>query len=161
MPRACTVYTHPERETIEKALIEGEPSRALSARYGTVGRMALQRHKAEHLPEKMAKAQEAVEVAQADDLLDQMRGLQARTLAILEAAEETHQYRTALAAIREARSNLELLAKLLGELDERPVMNVLVSAEWVMVRTAMMEALGPYTQARVAVAEHLSELEGH
>jgi hypothetical protein len=75
------------------------------------------------------------------------------------AAETTRQHRTALSAIREARSNLELLAKLLGEPDERPVTNVLVSAEWVSVRTAMMEALDPYPQARVAVAERLSELE--
>ena len=99
------------------------------------------------------------EVAQADDLLRQMQDLQQRTLAILEGAEETKQHRTALSAIREARSNLELLAKLLGELDERPVTNVLVSAEWVSVRTAMMEALGPYPQARMAVAERLLELE--
>jgi hypothetical protein len=104
-------------------------------------------------------AQTAEEIAQADVLLDQMQDLQARTLAILEAAEATKQHRTALSAIREARSNLELLAKLLGELDERPVTNILVSAEWISVRTAMMEVLGPYQQARVAVAERLSELE--
>jgi hypothetical protein len=112
-----------------------------------------------HLPAKLVMAQAAEEVAQADDLLDQVRDLQARTLAILEAAETTRQHRTALSAIREARSNLELLVKLLGELAERPVTNVLVSAEWVSVRTAMMEAPGPYPQARVAVAERLSELE--
>jgi hypothetical protein len=104
-------------------------------------------------------AEKAAEVAQADDLLGQVRDLQARTLAILEAAEETRQHRTALSAIREARSNLELLAKLLGKLDERPVTNVLVSAEWVSVRTAMMEALGPYPQAQMAEAERLLELE--
>jgi hypothetical protein len=36
---------------------------------------------------------------------------------------------------------------------------VLLSAEWVTVRTAMMEALGRYPEARVAVAERLAELE--
>ena len=102
-----------------------------------------------------------MEEAEADDLLAEVRDLKARTLAILKATEQTHEHRTALAAIREARSNLELLARLLGELDERPVTNVLVSAEWVTVRTAMMETLGRYPQARVAVAERLSELEGH
>ncbi len=55
---------------------------------------------------------------------------------------------------------IELLAKLLGELDERPVTNILVSAQWAMVRTAMMEVLGTYSQARVAVAERLAQLEG-
>jgi hypothetical protein len=38
-------------------------------------------------------AEKAEEVAQADDLLDQLKDLQRRTLAILEAAETTHQHR--------------------------------------------------------------------
>jgi uncharacterized protein YjgD (DUF1641 family) len=105
-------------------------------------------------------AQAAEEVAQADTLLEQVGDLQERALDILDKAEEAGELRTALGAIREARGNLELLAKLLGELDERPVTNILVSAEWVSVRTAMMEALDPYPQARVAVAGRLSELEG-
>ncbi len=151
---------HPKREGIDRALVGGASNRSVASLYD-VSEAAVRRHKANHLPARLVMAQAAEEVAQADDLLGQMQDLQQRTLAILEAAEETRQHRTALGAIREARSNLELLAKLLGELDERPVTNVLISAEWVMVRTAMMEALGAYPQARVAVAEHLSELEGH
>jgi hypothetical protein len=42
--------------------------------------------------------------------------LQNRALSILDRADESGDLRTALSAIREARSNLELLAKLLGEL---------------------------------------------
>ncbi len=160
MPRECTVCVHPKREAIDEALVGGASNRSLASLYD-VSEAAVRRHKGKHLPAKLVMAQAAEEVAQADTLLDQVRDLQSRTLAILEAAEETKQHRTALGAIREARSNLELLAKLLGELDEQPQVNVLVSAEWVMVRTAMMEALDPYPQARVAVAERLSELEGH
>jgi hypothetical protein len=158
MPRSCTVCEHPDREAIDEALVGGASNRSLASLYD-VSEAAVRRHKANHLPAKLVMAQAAEEVAQADDLLDQMQDLQARTLAILEAAESTNQHRTALSAIREARSNLELLAKLLGELDERPVTNILFSAEWVSVRTAMMEALGSYPQARLAVAERLSELE--
>jgi hypothetical protein len=88
-----------------------------------------------------------------------VRHLQAHALDILERAEKAGDLRTALAAISQARGNLELLGKLAGELDEQPVTNVLVSAEWVMVRTAMMEALGRYPEARVAVAKRLAELE--
>jgi hypothetical protein len=118
----------------------------------------VRRHKGKHLPAKLVMAQAAEEVAEADTLLGQVKGLQARAYAVLDKAEEAGELRTALSAIREARGNLELLAKLLGDLDERPVTNVLVSAEWVTVRTAMMEALSPYPQARLAVAERLSEL---
>jgi hypothetical protein len=111
----------------------------------------VRRHKANHLPAKLVMAEKAAEVAQADDLLEQVRDLQVRTLAILEAAEHTQQHRTALSAIREARSNLELLAKLLGELDERPQVNILISAEWLELRAVIVAALEPHTEAREAV----------
>jgi hypothetical protein len=96
-------------------------------------------------------AQAAEEVAQADELLGQIQNLQRRTLAILEAAEETRQHRTALSAIREAHSNLELLAKLLGELDDRPQVNVLVSPEWLELRAVIVTALEPHPEALRAV----------
>jgi len=112
---------------------------------------AVSRHKANHLPTKLVLAEKAAEVAEAGDLLGQVQDLQARTLAILEAAEASREHRTALGAIREARSNLELLAKLLGELDERPVVNVLVSPQWLELRTLIIAALERHPQARESV----------
>jgi hypothetical protein len=102
-------------------------------------------------------AQAAGEVAQADSLLEQVRGLQSRAYGILDKAEGTGELRTALGAIREARGNLELLAKLLGELDERPTVNITVSPEWLELRTVIVGALEPYSDARGAV---LRALEG-
>jgi hypothetical protein len=160
MPRICTICEHPGREAMNEALVGDASNLSVSSLFG-VSEAAVRRHKANHLPAKLVMAQAAEEVAQADTLLEQVRNLQRRALEILDKAEEAGELRTALGAIREARGNLELLAKLLGELDERPVTNILVSAEWVSVRTAMMEALDPYPHARVAVAERLSELEGH
>jgi hypothetical protein len=58
------------------------------------------------------KAREAEEAARADDLLEQVRHLQAHALHILERAEKAGDLRTALAAISQARGNLELLGKL-------------------------------------------------
>lgn len=160
MPRVCTICEHPEREAIDRALVAGDANTRLSSVFA-VSEQALRRHKAAHLPARLVLAEKAAEVADADNLLGQVGDLQRRTMAVLEAAEASHEHRTALAAIREARGNLELLAKLIGQLDERPVTNVLVSAEWVTVRTAMMEALDPHPQARLAVAERLSALEEH
>jgi hypothetical protein len=159
MPRSCTVCTHPERAEIDEGLVAGVSAAEIAGRYRTIGERAIRRHRSNHLPAKLAKAREAEEVAQADDLLEQVRDLRVRALDILDKAEEAGELRIALSAIREARGNLELLAKLLGELDERPVTNVLVSAEWVTVRKAMMETLDRYPEARVAVAERLAELE--
>ncbi len=150
MPRSCTICEHPDRETIDEALVGGASNRSVASLYD-VSEAAVRRHKANHLPAKLVMAQAAEEVAQADTLLDQIQDLQSRTLAILEAAESTNQHRTALSAIREARSNLELLAKLLGELDERPVVNLSVSPEWLELRAVIVGALEPHPQALRAV----------
>ena len=156
MPGKCTVCTHEARAEIERALVAGEAFRNIAERFGTSA-AALHRHKADHLPVKLVKAREAEEVAQADDLLEQVRGLQGRALAILDKAEEAGELRTALSAIREARANLELLAKLLGELDERQQVNVLISPEWLELRAVIVGALEPHPAARGAV---LRALEG-
>jgi hypothetical protein len=159
MPRACTICAHEDRYTIDRALVGGEEAlRTISDRF-SVSKTALIRHKDAHLPAALIKARKAEEVVRADELLSQVRDLQGRTLSILAASEEAGELRTALAAIREARGNLELLAKLLGELDEHPRVNILVTGEWLTIRTAILVALVPYPEARSAVAEALLGLE--
>jgi transposase-like protein len=154
MPRRCSVCDHPERQKVDEALVSGAPYRSIAKRFA-LSESAVYRHKAEHLPARLAKAREAVEVAQADDLLTQVRDLQDRALAILDRAESAGELRTALGAIREARGSLELLAKLLGDLDERPQVNVLIAQE---AQTTIIAALAPYPDARQAVADALGEL---
>jgi hypothetical protein len=57
------------------------------------------------------------------------------------------------------QSSLELLAKLAGQLDERPQLNVILAPEWQRVRRALLEALFPFPEARTAVAARLATLE--
>jgi hypothetical protein len=159
LPRRCTVCDHPERRSIDEALVSGAPYRGIAKRFG-LSESAAFRHKSEHLPAHLLKAREVEEAGQADDLLDQVRSLQAHALDILERAEKAGDLRTALSAISQARGNLQLLANLTGELDERPVVNVLVSAEWAAIRASIVEALGPYSsEVRSAVSTALLELE--
>jgi len=150
MPRRCTVCDHPERHGIDEALVTGAPYRSVAKRFG-LSESAVYRHKTEHLPAHLLKAREIEEAARADDLLDQVRYLQTHALNILERAEKAGDLRTALAAISQARGNLELLGKLAGELDERPVINLNVSPEWLELRAVIVGALEPYSEARGAV----------
>jgi transposase-like protein len=154
MPRRCTVCDHPESHSIDEALVSGESYRSVAKRFG-LSESAVYRHKAEHLPAHLLKAKEIEEVAQADDLLEQVRSLQAHALDILERAEKTGDLRTALAAISQARGNLELLGKLAGELDERPVVNLNVSSEWLELRAVIVGALEPHPAAHTAVLRAL------
>jgi hypothetical protein len=156
MPRRCTVCDHPERHGIDEALVSGAPYRSVAKRF-ELSASAMYRHKTEHLPAHLLKAREVEEAANADDLLDQVRNLQTHALDILERAEKAGDLRTALAAISQARGNLELLGKLAGELDERPVTNVLISPEWLELRAVIVGALETHPGAREAV---LSALEG-
>jgi transposase-like protein len=156
MPRRCTVCDHPQRHGIDKALVTGAPYRSVAKRFG-LSDSAVYRHKTEHLPTHLLKAREAEEVAQADDLLEQVRNLQTHALDILNRAEKAGDLRTALAAISQARGNLELLGKLAGELDERPVVNLNISPEWLELRAMIIGALEPHPAAHTAV---LRALEG-
>jgi transposase-like protein len=156
MPRRCTVCDHPERQLIDEVLVTGAPYRSVAKRFG-LSESAIYRHKTDHLPAHLLKAREVEEVAQADDLLEQVRNLQIHALHILERAEKSGDLRTALAAISQARGNLELLGKLAGELDERTVVNLNVSAEWLELRTLIVGALEPHPAAHSAV---LRALEG-
>jgi hypothetical protein len=155
MPRRCTVCDHPERHSIDEALVTGAPYRSVAKRFD-LSESAVYRHKTEHLPAHLLKAREVEELARADGLLEQVMQLQGHALDILERAEKTRDLRTALAAISQARGNLELLGKLAGELDERPVVNLNVSAEWLELRAVIVGALEPHPAAHRAV---LSALE--
>lgn len=156
--RTCTVCAHAERETIDREIVAGGRNRAIARRYG-LEKDAVRRHRDGHLPETLARAQDAAEIAHADGLLDEVRDLQERTLAILSKAEASGDPDTALKAIREARRNVELLARLLGELDETPQVNVLLAPEWIEVRAVMLAALAPFPDARAAVGGALQRIE--
>src|SRR5918993_1258735 len=156
MPRRCTVCDHPEIHRIDENLVTVFPYRSIAKRF-KLSEGGVYRHKTEHLPAHLLKAKEVEEIAQADDLLEQVRQLQAHALDILERAEKAGDLRTALVAISQARENLELLGKLAGQLDERPVVNLNVSPEWLELRAVIVGALEPHPAAHSAV---LRALEG-
>ena len=147
---------HPQRHGIDETLVTGAPYRTVAKRFAR-SESAVYRHKTDHLPAHLLKAKEVEEATRADDLLEQVRHLQTHALDILERAEKAGDLRAALAAISQARGNLELLGKLAGELDERPVVNLHISPEWLELRAVIVGALEPYSQARGAV---LRAIEG-
>jgi len=158
MPRVCTICSHADRAALDTALVSGEPFRHIAARFAT-STTALQRHKAEHIPPHVATAKAVADVAQADDLLSQVRDLHRLAMHLLAKASAAGDLRTALAGVREARACIETLLEVEGEIDRRPQVNILIAPEWVTVRSALMVALAPYPDARTAVAGRLVALE--
>jgi hypothetical protein len=158
MPEAvCLTCTHPQRDEIDRALAAGEPSLSvLSARYGP-SKAALHRHKQRHLPNALV---EVVAPGDPESALARVEALMDRVERTLSKAERSGKPSQSVAAARELRLCIELLARLSGELRPDPAVqvNLIASPEWISLRGSIMGALGLYPDARLAVAEAL-ELE--
>jgi hypothetical protein len=137
---------------MEDAFIAGQAKRRIASQHGVTER-AVRYHMREHLPTLLALARDAERAARADTLLDRLEVLQSQTLAILDAPEDQ---RTALAAIAQARRNLELIGEVTKELD-RGTINLALNPEWLEIRGVIIAALKPHPTARDSV---LRALEG-
>ena len=158
MPRRCTVCTHDHSDEINQALVAREPLRDI-ARRCRVSKDALARHKENHLPVHLARAKDAKEVAHADNLLDQVNKLRDSAWSILDEAKGAGDLKTALSANREARGCIELLGKLMGEIQGGQAVNILVTTEWTQIRGSIFFALADYPEARIAVGRALKEID--
>ena len=92
------------------------------------------------------------------DLLERIEG-SGRSVLFAE-ARHADPRELALKAVAQLRPLVELLAKLVGELDDRPQVNLRIAPEWIAARAALLEALAPYPEARAAAAERLAALGG-
>jgi hypothetical protein len=83
-------------------------------------------------------------------------------LGVLEKAKEAEDLHTVLNAIKVTQGTIELLAKLAGQLRDAPTINLVLSAEWLTVQAAVLTALEPHPDARLAVAGALGNIHvGH
>ena len=140
MGRRCSVCGHPDREAIDRAIVGGEPCRAVAAR-SSLSPDAVERHAQHHLPAAIVKAQEAVEVAHGVALADQVNrqrekaeDLYAEARAVLRRAKRRREPELALAAVRSAcialrelRQQVELLANL-GKAEDTAALEAKIAA---------------------------------
>ena len=166
MPRHCSICRHEAREAIDQALVGTASIRDIAALY-RVSQDALSRHKADHLPLTVAKAEATRQVEQARgvvehglDVVAQLRAINSVTLHVLKEARERHDGELALKAVDRVQRQIELQAKLLGDLDERPQVNILIAPEWSRIHAVLLSALAPYPAARAAAAAALIEVDG-
>lgn len=156
---ACSVCTHPRREEFDRALMMETMSSAAVAREIGCHRSSVSRHVRNHLlPTIKDKARADSELGDID-IFGELKALYRRMKEHLARAERADNWQAIRAFHAEARHDLDFLARLLGELDDRPQINVLLSPQWVEVRTVLLTALAPFPDARVAAAGALLEVE--
>jgi hypothetical protein len=79
-----------------------------------------------------------------------------RTERIFVKADEAGDLRTALQAIKESRGNLELMGKLLGELQDGVTINLYTHPVWIELRAVILTTLESYPEAKEALIGALS-----
>ena len=117
MPQTCTICRHERREEIDRALVDGESFRNIAKRTGT-STTALHRHKTQHIPKSLALAKETAEEVQAGTLFDRLQYVGRVTQEILREARGAKNHIIALQAIGRIERQLELEARLFGEMDD-------------------------------------------
>jgi hypothetical protein len=150
--------------------------RGIARRFGLPNHTYVSRHRDRHLPPELVAVKRANGRAESDALeavrrsreleglataADQVEALIGRARLVLDRAEDGEKATLVLAATRELRMLVELLAKLRGELDERPLtaVNLITNPDWLAVRAAVIDALQPYPEAGAAVASRLLLME--
>lgn len=141
--RLCAICSHPDRDAIEQAVVNGKSHRAISRDFGLGPASAspwqkVARHVKQCMGESFRAAREAVQVASGEALVERMRHLDAVVDEVIARARKGEEVRdengpmldaegrpivkhrdpVLLAAVREARRNTELRARLAGALEE-------------------------------------------
>jgi hypothetical protein len=164
MARISSISQHPQRVAIEAAMVSGEPFRAIARRFG-VERGALARYR-KHLAPTIARAvevREARTIVEVATQIERAEYLVAHALHTLKTAHAAGQHKLALQANDTMREAIAFLSKLagLGAPDHQTNVQVNINQDqgWLRIRSTIVEALAPFPEARIAVAEALARLD--
>jgi DNA-binding Lrp family transcriptional regulator len=105
--KACMVCEHPERASIEDARLRNVPCNKIAQQY-SLSPSAVWRH-SQHLGR-------SVVVTAGTPLIDRVEALMTRLESISAKAQTAKEWHAAVAAMKEVRCSLELVAKLTGQL---------------------------------------------
>jgi hypothetical protein len=109
----CSVCTHERRADIDTAVIAGIPVRDIAKTYALT-KSAVHRHRA-HVSTSIVRAAARAEIKYENTLLDDAHDLRARTLRLLDVAEETKDTRLQAVLFGQVRENIAMLSKLTVE----------------------------------------------
>lgn len=172
MARSCTVCEHPERARIELGLARKASMRAMGRSF-SLSKDALYRHRKEHMPAQLQAALlatgrpstidlEALRKSESEGALQHLVAQRARLYVLADAAEDVGDIRAAAAVHARLHANFELTCKLVGEISAHAhhvTNNILVMPAYHEMRTALVQALRAFPQARQAVATVLHRIE--
>jgi hypothetical protein len=171
MPTRSQVVDHPDSARIQYDLARGVPVRALSRKY-KINIFALYRFRKKSPPQlraaamakrlKAGAALDELKISESESILQNLALLRARLFCNLDLAMEVNDVRLATSVSDAIGRNIALTARYLGEFsvhENRASINILISEDYLSLRTDLLRALANFPAARAAVAATLHERE--
>lgn len=160
MTTRCGACLHRQSGAIDAAIRAGEPATRIARAYG-LSRYVVGRHRDAHLgPVAMVSPTSAsfVDPDTSVEALDRrLVALQSILTDAVDQAVRTGKTSALLGASRELRATIESVARLRGQLNERPTVNLLALPAWQHVSSRLLAALTDFPEARAAAARALTE----
>ncbi len=168
----CHVCTHHARAQIELGVANKVSLRTLSQRY-EVSKASIHRHGKNHMSDAL-KARlflrpketdidlEQLRITESEGLLQNLVAQRGRLYALADKAGELGDISGETKVHGQLSRNLELTGKLLGDLNtgtHNVTNNILVAPQYHEMRTALIQALKPFPEARKAVTAALQRME--
>jgi hypothetical protein len=172
-PHHSVIEKHPRRSEIEHDIARGVSERVVARKYD-VSRDVIHRWSKTKIPPQL-KAQRYVGLIKAGDSLEQLRleesdnllknlAMQRARLLLAQDKAIAKQNLTATSYLSaQIHKNLELVGRYLGEFAKHTVqtnISIRVQPEYLKLRTALLQALADYPDAKWAVAAVLYDIEG-
>jgi hypothetical protein len=168
----CRVCGHEQRHLIELGLVHRIPVRILASRFD-VPKSTVFRHRRTHMSPQLIAAiataahpsevdLEQLQRSESEGLLGSLVSQRARLQMLSELCFAAGELSAATSVERAITSSLELTSKLLGMIIHRThstSTSILISADYLALRAAIVRALKPHPEAARAVGAALAELE--
>lgn len=152
----CKLCNSPNRDDIERRIASKELTQVQAAAIIESTPSAISRHMRNCFPRKVAAwVKPAAAKEETINVVNALEDSHKKTLDILEESLAEGDKRTALLALQTEIKQLELTAKLTGQLHDGPSINFLLSPEYVQLKQVLIKALAPYPEAREHAARAL------
>ncbi|MGZ4865462.1 MAG: hypothetical protein ACXV39_12650 [Halobacteriota archaeon] len=161
LPR-CGVCRHPDHQEYERQIVTCEITQKQAAERMGVHRSSLSRHMRICVAKRFTQLVKP-EPTQVDGLnvINALTSSHQTTLEILHDSLNEGDRKTALMALQTEIKQLDLIAKVTGQLDEAPSVNLLVSPEYLTLKQVVVTALSDYPEARLEVSDALARLSAY
>jgi hypothetical protein len=155
----CAFCNYRDAAILEQQIATKHLTQAQAAAIIGCNKSTASRHMRNCVPKKIAEWTKP-EAAKEETLnvVNALISSHAKTLEILEDSLAEGDRRTALMALQTEIRQLELNAKLTGQLNDAPQVNFLLNPEFVKLKQILIKTLEPFPDARVRLSEALTEI---